>query len=177
MSQSKLNFKQLKQIFNTQNKVDYLTKQAAIAALYVVLTLVFSPLSFEVIQFRVSELLMLFILVDRRYITGLTLGVFVANIFSPFAAVDVIFGTAATFIGLLVYILIASKSWERFVIFIASLSIFNALIVGFELKLIGLNDSFFFAFISVGLSEVILCISAVVIYVTTKPVLKTFRLK
>lgn len=177
MSHFKLNFNQLKQTFNTQNKVDYLTKQAAIAALYVVLTLVFSPLSFGAIQFRVSELLMLFILVDRRYITGLTLGVFVANIFSPLGIVDIIFGTSATLVALLVYVVIATKNWERFVVFIGSLTIFNAIIVGLELAIVGFADNFFFAFITVGLSELILTIIAIAIYITAKPLLKTLRIK
>lgn len=177
MSHLKLNFNQLKKVFNAENKVDYLTKQAVIAALYVVLTLVFAPLSFGPIQFRMSELIMLFILVDRRYITGLTLGVLVANIFSPLGIVDVIFGTSATLLALLVYILIATKSWERFVVFIVSLTLFNAIIVGFELTLVGIADNFLFTFLTVGLSELVLAVIAVIVYVTAKPILKTFRIK
>lgn len=108
---------QLKQLFQSTNQTDYFTKQAAIAALYVALTLLFTPMSFGVIQFRVSELLMLFILIDKRYIVGLTFGVFVANLFSPLGVIDLLFGTSATFIGLLLYVIFATEriAIQRFI--------------------------------------------------------------
>jgi uncharacterized membrane protein len=58
---------------------------ATIAALYVVLTVGLAPVSFGAIQFRVSEALKAFVLLDPFLAFGIGLGTFIANIFSPYA--------------------------------------------------------------------------------------------
>jgi len=77
------------------------TKQTAatglIAALYIALTLLLAPISFGAIQFRLSELLVLLIFIDRAYMPGLLIGCAIANIFSPLGPIDVFFGTLSTF--------------------------------------------------------------------------------
>lgn len=69
---------------------------ALAAAVYVVMTLGIAPLSFGLVQIRFSEMLMLLAFIDRRYAPGLALGCFIANCFSPFGLMDVIFGTSCT---------------------------------------------------------------------------------
>lgn len=167
---------QLKSIFQSKNQVDYFTKQAILAALYVVLTLLFSPLSFGPLQFRVSELLMFFILIDKRYIVGLTLGVFIANLFSPLGMVDLFFGTLATAIALLIYISVTKNDRYRFIWFIISISLSNAIIISLELQYLGFIDTFFFGFITIALSECILMILAVAIYKIIQPYFHYFKL-
>jgi uncharacterized membrane protein len=61
-----------------------------------VLTLAIAPLSFGMVQVRFSEMLMLLAFIDRKYAPGLILGCFIANCFSPFGMMDVVFGTSCT---------------------------------------------------------------------------------
>ena len=76
-----------------------MTFNALLAALYVVFTLVISPIAFNAIQFRLSELFVLFCFFNKRYSIGLTLGCLIANIFSPLGVLDIGFGTAATLLA------------------------------------------------------------------------------
>lgn len=69
---------------------------ALIAAVYTVLTVGIAPLSYNAVQIRFSEILVLLAFVDKRYVPGLILGCFIANCFSPLGIVDAIFGTICT---------------------------------------------------------------------------------
>ena len=81
-----------------KNKVNvkFLVITAMVASVYLVLTLAIAPLSFGLIQVRFSEMLMLLAFFDRKYAPGLILGCFLANCFSPFGIMDVVFGTGCT---------------------------------------------------------------------------------
>jgi uncharacterized membrane protein len=69
---------------------------AVIAAAYVALTLI-NPLAFGEVQFRFSEILVLFCFYNRRFCIPMIIGCLVANfIASPFGWIDVILGTAGT---------------------------------------------------------------------------------
>lgn len=108
-------------------------KQSTIAALYVTLVLSFIPISFGEIQFRVAEILLIFILFDKKMIVGITVGTFVANLFtpaSPMLPYDLTLGVLATFLSLSSMILIKNK----YVSLLAP-SIFNGLLVGLSLYL------------------------------------------
>jgi|BioPla2DNA2_1021312.scaffolds.fasta_scaffold00379_22 uncharacterized membrane protein len=109
---------------------DRLVKIAVVAAIYVVITVAIEPLSYGVIQFRFSELLMLLCFYKLDYCISLTLGCAIANLFSPFAIIDVPFGTLATLISaILIYK--CNKLW------LASIfpTILNGIIVGLELNI------------------------------------------
>ena len=83
-----------------------ITKAGVVAAIYVVLTVSLSALSYGGIQFRIAEALMLLCLFSKDYVVSLTIGCFIANIFSTVGAVDTIVGTSATLIaGLCIYLL------------------------------------------------------------------------
>lgn len=81
-----------------KNKVDtkFLVVTAMVAAVYAVMTLAIAPLSFGMVQVRFSEMLMLLAFVDKKYAPGLILGCFIANCFSPFGIMDIVFGTSCT---------------------------------------------------------------------------------
>lgn len=71
-----------------------LVKIAVVAALYFVMTTFVAPFSFGALQFRVSEILNFLGVHNKRYIIGLTIGVFIANILNPSS-----YGIADMFIG------------------------------------------------------------------------------
>lgn len=71
-----------------------------LAALYAVGVVLLAPISFELFQVRVADILLpLSILFGLPAVVGLTLGTVVANFASPFGVVDVIGGTAANFVA------------------------------------------------------------------------------
>jgi uncharacterized membrane protein len=111
-----------------------IAKSGVIAALYVVLTISLSALSYGSIQFRIAEALMLLCLFSKDYVVALTVGCFVANIFSTVGLVDTVVGTSATLLaGICIYLL-----KDKLNFFTASLFpvIFNAVFVGLELKFV-----------------------------------------
>lgn len=82
--------------------------QSMIAAIYVVLVFVFQFLSFETVQFRIAEVLLILVFFNKKHAIGLTLGTFVANyLMSPYGIVDALFGTLATVIALILMIIIS----------------------------------------------------------------------
>ncbi len=95
-----------------------------VAAIYVVATLAIAPLSYGPVQFRISELLNLLAFINPVYGIAVTLGCFIANLFTM-NIFDIVFGTFAT--ALSVCLIGKSKN-----LFVASLypTIINAIIVG-----------------------------------------------
>lgn len=69
--------------------------------MYFLLCLVSSPIAFMGIQVRIAEVLVLLCFFNRRYTIGVTLGCFIANLFSPLFPWDILFGTLATLISCL----------------------------------------------------------------------------
>ena len=88
------------------NTVKVLTIQALIAAIYVILTVAIAPFSYGTIQFRISESLSQLVVFSKKYWFPITLGVAIANIFSPLGIVDVFFGTLGTGLALAISIFI-----------------------------------------------------------------------
>lgn len=102
---------------------------AVICALYIVLTLVFAPISFGSVQFRIAELLMILCFYRKNYCVALSLGCLLSNLlFSPMGWPDVVFGTLATVLSALFMYL--SKNIIISAIFPC---VFNGMIVGAEL--------------------------------------------
>ena len=105
-----------------------LATNAAIAALYVVLTLITYPISFLGIQFRFAEILVLLCFFRKDYTIGLVLGCAIANIASSIGIVDVGFGSLATLIACTCIMFC-----KRLGIAIIFPVVSNSFIVGFEL--------------------------------------------
>ena len=84
---------------NFLTDTNFLVRSAIVAALYVVLTLLVPMPQYGPIQFRFSEILVLLVFYNKKYIPGLVLGCAIANLFSPMAWFDVIFGTLSSYIA------------------------------------------------------------------------------
>ncbi len=115
---------------NRDPKVLGITQGAVIAALYVVLTLVFAPISFGPVQVRIAEALCIMPMFTPAAIPGLFIGCLLANLIGGGIILDVIFGSIATLIGAVFGYMLRSNRW--LVPIPAVLA--NALIVPFVLK-------------------------------------------
>lgn len=134
-----------------------IVRNALIASLYVVLTVI-NPFSFESIQFRISEILILLVFFRKDYFLGLVVGCIIANLFSPMGIYDVLFGTIATILSLICIM----YSKHLFITWIFP-TIFNAIIVGLELYLI-LELPFWASLIGVAIGEAVVMIIGVVLF-------------
>ena len=69
---------------------------AIVAALYAAITILTAPLSYGLVQFRLSEALVVLCAFEPILGVGITIGCFLANLFSTVTALDVVVGTLAT---------------------------------------------------------------------------------
>ncbi len=118
----------------TKNESNYnvlrITYGAVIAAVYVVLTVIFAPISFGPMQVRIAEMLMILPMFTPAAVPGLFIGCIIANMLGGAIALDVIFGSLATLIGAWGGYLLRRNRWLVPIPPILS----NALIVPFVLK-------------------------------------------
>ena len=110
-----------------------ITRNAVVAAIYVVLTVSTSSFAFGLVQVRIAEALMLLCFFRKDYIFGLTIGCFISNLFS-FMWIDVFVGTLATLIACLC---ICYFSFKNLLLAVVYPILFNAFIVGAELTYFG----------------------------------------
>ncbi len=102
-------------------------KQSTIASIYVVLVIIFQFLSFETLQFRIAEFLLILIFFDKKSFVGLTIGTFIANyLMSPYGLGDALLGTLATVIALVLMLIL--KKRVKLALILPALS--NAIIIG-----------------------------------------------
>lgn len=117
-------------------KTNKLVRGAAVAAIYAILTLTLP--AYGPLQFRLSEIMTLLAYFNPFYIVPLTLGCAIANIFSPFGIIDVIFGSLASFLAL-------SAMSKTKNIYLASLwPSFFSFIVGLEIMFLSTEPVNFF---------------------------------
>ena len=115
---------------NRNTNILRITYGAVIAAIYVVLTVLFAPISFGPMQVRIAEMLMILPLFTPAAVPGLFIGCIIANMLGGAIALDVIFGSLATLIGAWGGYLLRRNRWLVPIPPILS----NALIVPFVLK-------------------------------------------
>ena len=96
---------------NKNSSASFLAQGAAIAALYVVLTLIFAPISFGEMQVRISEALTILPMFTPAAIPGLFIGCVLANLLGGAVVWDVIFGSLATLIGAVGGYLLRKNRW------------------------------------------------------------------
>jgi len=110
-----------------------LVRAALYAALYAALTLApgLNALSYGQVQFRVSEVLLVFACVDPAAVVGLTVGTALGNFGSPMLLVDVVVGSLLT----LVVAALMYRIGPRFVALVAPVVV-NGLGVGAMLALV-----------------------------------------
>lgn len=119
-----------------KNNVQFITRTALIAAAYAALTYIFAWMSYDQVQFRVAEILVLFAFIEPKYGLGLILGCVLANMASPLGVIDIVVGSFATFVAIM-FITVIRKNlgYNKKALMIASLGpvISNGLFVGLEL--------------------------------------------
>ena len=127
---------------------------AMIAALYLVLTIAFAPISFGAMQIRVAEALTILLLFTPAAIPGLFIGCLLANILGGGIIWDIIFGSLAT---LLRAVLGYKLRFNRWLVPIPAI-LSNTIIVPFVLKYgYGVNIPLYLMAIYVAAGEVIGC--------------------
>ena len=106
--------------------VKSLARAGMIAAIYAALTLIFAPISFNAVQFRISEAMTVLPVLLPEAVPGLAVGCLVANVLCAAALPDIIGGTLATLIAAVLTRLLRKKT----VLAMASPVVINGLIVG-----------------------------------------------
>ena len=135
-------------------KLVFICQAAVIAALYVVLTYVFSAFARGVIQVRVSEALTILPAFTPAAIPGLVIGCLLSNTLTGCVLLDIIFGSVATLIGALGSYALRRHTWLVPIPPIVS----NMIIVPFVLRYAyGATDAFPFMIATVGAGEIISC--------------------
>jgi len=147
----------------------FITRAAIIAALYVVLTLIFAPISFSEVQVRISEALTVLPYFTPAAIPGLFIGCLLANILGGAAVPDIIFGSVATLLGALGSYALRKN---RVLVTIPPV-IANTLIIPFVLRYAyGVNLPILLLMLSIAVGEVISCMGLGSLLIT---VLKKYR--
>ena len=132
----------------------FMTQAAMIAAIYVVITMVFAPFSFGEVQIRISEALVVLPMFTPAAIPGLFIGCIIANLLGRAIVFDVVFGSMATLIGAIGTYLLRKNKWLAPIPPIVA----NALIVPFVLKYgYAVPLPIPFMMLTVGVGEVISC--------------------
>ena len=132
----------------------FLVQAAAIGAIYVVLTLLFAPLSYGEVQIRFSEALTILPSFTPAAIPGLFVGCILSNLLGGAIPVDIVFGSVATLIGAVFTYKLRSNKWLAPVPPIVA----NTLIVPFVLYYgYGVNLPIPLMMLTVGAGEVISC--------------------
>ncbi len=122
-----------------------------IAGAYIAVTLLFAPLSYGMVQIRISEALTLLPFLFPEAIPGLFAGCLLANFAGGFGLADVIFGSAAT--------LAAAVLTARMpTVFLAALSpvVINMVVVGGYLSVL-LEVPLLLSMLYVGAGESVAC--------------------
>ena len=133
----------------------FLAQGAMIAAVYVVLTLVFAPISYGEVQVRVSEALTVLPFFTSAAVPGLFVGCLIANILGGALLPDIIFGSIATLLGAVGTYLLRKRT--RFLAPVPPI-VANTVIVPFVLYYgYGVNLPIPFMMLTVGAGEVISC--------------------
>ena len=125
---------------------------AAIAAIYVALTMSFSAISFGPVQFRISEALCILPFFTPAAIPGLFIGCFLSNLLCGAAVMDVVFGSIATLIGAVGSYCLRHNKWLVCVPPILA----NAIIIPWVLRYAyGSTDLIPVAMVTVGIGEIL----------------------
>ena len=134
----------------------YLTQGAAIATLYVALTLVsqWMGLASGVIQLRLSEALTVLPLFTAAAVPGLFIGCALANLVTGCAPWDVVFGSLATLLGALGTRYFAKSKWTAPVFPILANTLIVPLILLYAYQIPG---SYLYFAVTVGAGEILSC--------------------
>jgi len=129
----------------------FLATSAIIAAIYCAVTLLLAPLSFGLVQFRVSEILTVLPYFTPAAIPGLFIGCLISNIFSPNGFWDIIIGSFASLIAAY----LSRKMPSKYLVPLPPVLI-NGVLIGWLLSF-ELNIPLYLAIIYVGAGEAAVC--------------------
>ena len=150
------------------NKASNISKQAMIAAIYTVISVCLSAITYGPVQIRISEALTLLPVFAFSNVWGVTIGCFLTNLIGFFTganilgSLDIIFGTMATFLAAATTYLLRNIKFKGVPVLSAIPPIlFNAVVVGWELCVLisgGFNTVVFIAqAASVAAGQLISC--------------------
>ncbi len=146
-----------------EQKTLFMTQAAMIAAVYVVLTVVFAPIAFGQVQIRIAEALTILPLFTPAAIPGLFIGCLIGNILGGAVLPDIIFGSLATLIGAVFTYMLRNQSK-----YLAPLPpiLANTVIVPFVLRYAyGVALPIPFMMLTVGVGEVLSCgVLGIIVY-------------
>ena len=132
----------------------FIARAGMIAALYVVLTMLFAPISFKEVQVRISEALTILPLFTPAAIPGLFVGCLLANILGGAILWDIIFGSIATLLGAIGGYMLRRNKWLVPVPAIVANTIIVPLVLRFGY---GVNLPFILLVLSIAAGEFLSC--------------------
>jgi uncharacterized membrane protein len=123
-----------------------------VAAAYIALTLLFAPISFSQIQFRVSEALTLLPVLSPAAVPGLFIGCLGANLLTGQPWQDVVFGSLASLAAAVLTRRFRQKLWLAALMPVAV----NAVVIGLMLYAVhGLHP--YISLLTVGAGQAVVC--------------------
>ena len=143
------------------HKIKDIVRLSIVASMYIVFTVI-NPFSYSMIQFRISEILMLLCFFRKDYSYALIIGCFISNLFSEMMLYDILFGTLAT-----IFACICINFSKNLYISCIYPVIFNAVLVGLELS-IAFKTPFLINLFWVGLGELVVMIIGCIIFTTLR---------
>ena len=129
----------------------YWTRAAMIGAIYTLLTLIFAPISYGMVQVRISEMLMVLPFFTLAAVPGLFVGCLIANIFGGLGMIDIVFGSLATLLSAY----LVSKIGNKYLVPLPPV-IINAVVIGLVLNFV-MGIPFYLAAIWVGVGQTVAC--------------------
>lgn len=138
-----------------KNRIRAVAQAGMIAGMYVALTYVFQPLSFGMVQVRVSEALTILPWFTPVAVPGLFAGCLLGNLLSGAMLPDIIFGSVATLLGAL-----GTRMLKKRPLWLGTLPpiLANTLIIPFILKYAyGLENAMWLLFLTIGVGELASC--------------------
>jgi uncharacterized membrane protein len=138
--------------------VYYIVLNAIIAAVYAAFTVLIAPIAYSEVQLRLSEIIVLLAFYNKKFIPGLAIGCFIANMASPLGIIDMVVGTLST----LVVCYFMNKATNIYVSAMIG-SIATGLIVGAECAIV-YNTPFLINAIYVFIGEAIVLFIGTIVY-------------
>ena len=150
-----------------QKQITALVHGAMIAAIYAAATYLSAVfgIAYGNVQFRLSEALTILSVFTPAAIPGLTIGCVIGNISSPMGVVDIIFGSAATFLAAVTARALRKITFRGFPFLSLIMPVvFNALIVGAEVAFLLIEGDaslavFAISALEVGAGELAVCVA------------------
>lgn len=115
------------------------------AGLYAAITILTASFAYGPVQFRIAEALAVLCCFEPTMVVGVTLGCFVANIFSTVSALDMVVGTLATLLACLCMVK-CKKAWQA----VLPNVVFNAVLIGALIAYTAAPDAFWQMFLISG---------------------------